>query len=140
MSTRRLAYRLGRTNSASRPGDVRSSPDHWGTNETPISCCTSFSIAPKGLRDMPEVTVIGGHDNRQREGLVSLFVDAIPCTDIVSQLNAQGVRTHVRKNDHFSGNILEPLNRPDCVRVSMCHYNTRFEVLQFLRILESIIG
>jgi selenocysteine lyase/cysteine desulfurase len=94
----------------------------------------------KGLREMPEVTVIGGHDNRQREGLVSLFVDAIPCTDIVSQLNAQGVRTHVRKNDHFSGNILEPLNRPDCVRVSMCHYNTRFEVLQFLRILEAIIG
>ena len=94
----------------------------------------------KGLRDMPEVTVIGGHDNGQREGLVSLYVDAIPCTDIVSQLNAQGVRTHVRKNDHFSGNILEPLNRPDCVRVSMCHYNTRSEVLQFLRILESIIG
>ena len=94
----------------------------------------------KGLRGMPEVTVIGGHDNPHREGLVSLYADAITCTDIVSQLNDQGVRTHVRKNDHFSGNILEPLNQPECVRVSMCHYNTRFEVLQFLRILESIIG
>jgi cysteine desulfurase/selenocysteine lyase len=94
----------------------------------------------KGLRDMPQVTVIGGHDNSQREGLVSLYVAAIPCAEVVSQLNAQGVRTHVRKNDYFSGNILEPLNRPTCVRVSMCHYNTRTEVLQFLRILESIIG
>ncbi len=94
----------------------------------------------KGLRDMPQVTVIGGHDNSHREGLVSLYVEAIPCAKIVSQLNAQGVRTHVRKNDYFSGNILEPLNRPTCVRVSMCHYNSRTEVLQFLRILESIIG
>jgi len=94
----------------------------------------------KGLRDMRAVTVIGGHDNSQREGLVSLYVESIPCAEVVSQLNAQGVRTHVRKNDYFSGNILEPLNRPTCVRVSMCHYNTQIEVLQFLRILESIIG
>lgn len=96
--------------------------------------------AQKGLRDMPQVTVIGGLDNSQREGLVSLYIEAIPCADVVSQLNAQGVRTHVRKNDYFSGNILEPLNRPTCVRVSMCHYNTRAEVLQFLGIMESIIG
>jgi selenocysteine lyase/cysteine desulfurase len=93
----------------------------------------------KGLRDMAQVTVIGGHDNSRREGLVSLYVEAIPCSEIVSQLNAQGVRTHVRKNDYFSGNILEPLNRPTCVRVSMCHYNSRTEVLQFLAILESIV-
>jgi len=93
----------------------------------------------KGLRDMPQVTVIGGHDNSHREGLVSLYVEAIPCAEVVSQLNAQGVRTHVRKNDYFSGNILEPLNRPTCVRVSMCHYNTRTEVLKFLGIMESII-
>jgi len=95
--------------------------------------------AQKGLRDMPQVTVIGGYDNSHREGLVSLYIEAIPCADVVSQLNEQGVRTHVRKNDYFSGNILEPLNRPTCVRVSMCHYNTQSEVLQFLAIMESII-
>lgn len=93
----------------------------------------------KGLRDMPEVTVIGGYDNSQREGLVSLYIEAVPCAEVVSRLNAEGVRTHVRKNDYFSGNILEPLNRPTCVRVSMCHYNTREEVLQFLRVMESIV-
>jgi len=94
----------------------------------------------KGLREMSEVVVIGGHDNPHREGLVSLYVEAIPCADIVSQLNAAGVRTHVRKNDYFSGNILEPLNRPTCVRVSMCHYNTRHEVLQFLQAIETIVA
>ena len=94
----------------------------------------------KGLRDMSEVTVIGGHDNSHREGLVSLYIEDIACADVVSRLNAEGVRTHVRKNDYFSGNILEPLNRPTCVRVSMCHYNTRDEVLKFLGIMESIVS
>jgi len=94
----------------------------------------------KGLREMSEVVVIGGHDNPHREGLVSLYLEDIPCADVVSQLNAAGVRTHVRKNDYFSGNILEPLNRPTCVRVSMCHYNTRHEVLQFLQAIETIIA
>jgi len=94
----------------------------------------------KGLRQMPEIVVIGGHDNPHREGLVSLYVESIPCADIVSQLNAAGVRTHVRKNDYFSGNILEPLNRPTCVRVSMCHYNTKHEVIQFLQALEEIVA
>ena len=94
----------------------------------------------KGLREMSEVVVIGGHDNPHREGLVSLYLEDIPCADVVSQLNAAGVRTHVRKNDYFSGNILEPLNRPTCVRVSMCHYNTRREVLQFLQAIEAIIA
>jgi selenocysteine lyase/cysteine desulfurase len=98
------------------------------------------SDGQKGLSEMPEVVVIGGHDNPHREGLVSLYVEAIPCADIVSQLNAAGVRTHVRKNDYFSGNILEPLNRPTCVRVSMCHYNSKQEVMQFLQALETIVA
>jgi selenocysteine lyase/cysteine desulfurase len=46
----------------------------------------------------------------------------------------------VRKADYFSGNILAPLGRPTCIRVSMCHYNTDREVLTFLGELESIIG
>ncbi len=96
------------------------------------------SDSQKGLRNMPGVRVIGGFDNRARKGLVSLYLDGIPCADVVSTLNARGIRTHVRKNDYFSGNILEPLNRPSCVRVSMCHYNTSEEVLKFLRIMESI--
>lgn len=93
----------------------------------------------KGLRAMPEVFLIGGHDNQSREGLVSIIVEGIPCAEVVSALNARGVRTHVRKNDYFSGNVLEPLNRPTCIRVSMCHYNTVDEVVQFLAALEDII-
>ena len=93
----------------------------------------------RGLRDMPEVYVIGGHDNPAREGMLSMIVEGLPCPEVVSGLNARGIRTHVRKADYFSGNILEPLGRPTCVRVSMCHYNTGAEVLTFLRELEAII-
>ena len=93
----------------------------------------------KGLRDMPEVYLIGGHDNPAREGLCSIIVEGKPCAEVVAELNARGIRTHVRKADYFSGNILEPLGRPTCIRVSMCHYNTSAEVLTFLRELEDIV-
>lgn len=95
--------------------------------------------AQKGLRRMPEVFVIGGHDNPAREGLVSIVVEGKPCAEVVAALNAKGIRTHVRKADYFSGNILEPLGRPTCIRVSMCHYNTADEVLAFLRELEAVV-
>ena len=94
----------------------------------------------RGLRDMPEVFLIGGHDNPAREGLVSIIVEDRPCAEVVAALNAKGIRTHVRKADYFSGNILEPLGRPTCIRVSMCHYNTPQEVLTFLRELDAIIA
>ncbi len=92
-----------------------------------------------GLRDMPEVYLLGGHDNPAREGMVSIIVEGKPCAEVVADLNAKGVRTHVRKADYFSGNILEPLGRPTCIRVSMAHYNTDQEVLTFLHELETIV-
>ncbi|MGD8350246.1 MAG: aminotransferase class V-fold PLP-dependent enzyme [Gammaproteobacteria bacterium] len=93
----------------------------------------------RGLRDLPEVYLIGGADNPAREGLVSMIIEGKPCAEVVAELNAKGIRTHVRKADYFSGNILEPLGRPTCIRVSMCHYNTREEVLTFLREIEAIV-
>ena len=96
--------------------------------------------AQRGLRDMSEVFVIGGHDNSAREGMVSIIVEGKPCAEVVADLNAKGIRTHVRKADFFSGNILSPLNRPTCIRVSMCHYNTAQEVMTFLRELDAIVA
>ena len=59
--------------------------------------------------------------------------------DKIKELNNKGVRTHIRKSDHYSGNILDPLGLKNCVRVSMCHYNTEEEVLQFLTGINEII-
>jgi len=93
-----------------------------------------------GLRDMPGVYLIGGYDNPAREGLASIVVEGRPCAEVVAALNARGIRTHVRKADYFSGNILKPLNLPTCIRVSLCHYNSEDEVLKFLRELQDIVA
>lgn len=91
-----------------------------------------------GLAKMDRVTIIGGVENAAREGLVSIYVDGIASADVVTRLNEEGVRTHLRKADHYSGNILDPLGVDGCVRVSMCHYNSIHEVAQFLAVMESI--
>lgn len=94
----------------------------------------------KGLADMPKVTVIAGANNPRRESLVSFFAHNIPSAKIVRELNNRGIRVHIRKNDYFSANILQPLQLKDCVRVSLCHYNSPEEVLRFLGAVEGIVG
>ncbi|WP_425040701.1 aminotransferase class V-fold PLP-dependent enzyme [Primorskyibacter sp. S187A] len=93
----------------------------------------------KGLADMPEITLIGGVDNPRREGLVSIAVQGMDAPDVVTALRARGIRTHTRKADHYSGNILDPLGLPSVVRVSMCHYNSQAEVAQFLQAIREIV-
>ncbi len=93
-----------------------------------------------GLADIAKVQVIGGIDNPAREGLVSMYVDGMASIDLVSKLQDHGIRVHVRKADHYSGNILKPLGLEDCVRISMCHYNSEQEVAQFLTAIREIAG
>lgn len=90
----------------------------------------------KGLAAIPAVTILGGVDNAAREGLVAMTVKDIPAADVVQHLSDEGIRVHVRKADHYSGNILNPLGLDACVRVSMCHYNTLDEVARFLKAMQ----
>lgn len=92
----------------------------------------------RGLRHMDKVSIIGGPDNPHREGLVSLNVEGMAAPDVVEALRQKGIRVHTRKADHYSGNVLEPLGLPGCVRVSLCHYNSHDEVADFLRAMETI--
>jgi len=92
----------------------------------------------KGLVEMPSVRIVGGVDNPRREGLVSLWVEGMDSPDVVTRLRERGIRTHTRKADHYSGNILKPLGQANCIRVSMCHYNTEAEVAQFLQAMREI--
>ena len=91
-----------------------------------------------GLAAMEGVHIIGGINNPAREGLVSLYVDEIESAEVVAKLNDAGIRTHLRKADHYSGNILAPLALSGCVRVSLCHYNSEAEVAQFLAAMRDI--
>ena len=91
-----------------------------------------------GVVDLPGVTVLGGADNPAREGLVCFALDTVPAAVIVEKLNAQGIRTHLRKADHYSGNILTPLGLEAAVRVSLCHYNTLDEIRTLLAAMKDI--
>ncbi|WP_295312985.1 aminotransferase class V-fold PLP-dependent enzyme, partial [Roseobacter sp.] len=84
------------------------------------------------------VTILGGPANPGREGLVCFALDHVPADSIVSRLNAAGIRTHIRKADHYSGNILTPLGLEAAVRVSLCHYNTAAEVSALLAAMKEI--
>jgi len=91
-----------------------------------------------GLSQINRVNIIGGLDNPSREGLVSIYIDGLDSAEIVKKLNDQGIRTHLRKADHYSGNILNPLKQKSCVRVSLCHYNSIEEVSEFLLAIKQI--
>ena len=91
-----------------------------------------------GLSQIPGVTVIGGANNPGREGVVSLTLDGMPAGDLVAHLREAGVRTHIRRNDHYCKNILDPLGIESCVRVSYSHYNTLAEVVKFLDAMQSV--
>ena len=93
-----------------------------------------------GLSELPGVTILGGVENPDREGLVCFALADVPAAEIVERLNAQGIRTHVRKADHYSGNILNPLGMEAAVRVSLCHYNTVEEVRALLSAMKDISG
>jgi selenocysteine lyase/cysteine desulfurase len=82
----------------------------------------------KGLKDLKGIEIIGGEKNPNRKGLVSFRINGSSSHAIVDFLNYKAIRTHVRKADHYSGNILNPLGWEDCVRVSVCHYNSSEEI------------
>ncbi len=93
-----------------------------------------------GLAEMNSVEVIGGIDNPLRQGMLSFSHKTIPAAEMVAALGEEGIRVHVRKNDMYSGNVLGPLELDDCVRVSLCHYNTAQEVARFLKAMRKILG
>ncbi|WP_290546250.1 aminotransferase class V-fold PLP-dependent enzyme [Aestuariivirga sp.] len=90
----------------------------------------------RGLKDIPGLHIIGGADNARREGVVSVWLEGITSEEVVSFLNGRGIRTHTRKADHYSGNVLAPMGLKDCIRISFSHYNSPAEVGQFLTAID----
>ncbi|MEM7544708.1 MAG: aminotransferase class V-fold PLP-dependent enzyme [Pseudomonadota bacterium] len=85
-----------------------------------------------GLAAIDGVQIIGGAENPAREGLVCFRVEGQDEADLVEALNRAGIRTHIRRADHYSGSVLRPLGMEAAIRVSLCHYNTVEEVGAFL--------
>ena len=91
-----------------------------------------------GLRAFDDVKVIGPMSLEGREGIVSFNLEGTESPDLVQEFATRGIRVHARISDGYSGHILGPLGVEDCLRVSMCHYNSPDEVRQFLGALKEI--
>ncbi|MEZ5740704.1 MAG: aminotransferase class V-fold PLP-dependent enzyme [Burkholderiaceae bacterium] len=103
-----------------------------------IALMRDGDASQRGLAAMTRVKVIGGWDNPSREGLAAITVDGMPSVAVVNRLRESGIRVHLRKADHFSGNILTPLGLDSCIRVSLAHYNSPDEVRRFLRVMDEM--
>jgi selenocysteine lyase/cysteine desulfurase len=93
-----------------------------------------------GLTDHPDIAVIGPSDTTNREGLVSFTLRGTASPDLVRQLAERGIRVHARINDAYSGHILTALSLPDCLRVSLAHYNSPEEMRALLTAIAEIAG
>lgn len=91
-----------------------------------------------GLKSFDDVKVIGPQTLEGREGIVSFNLDGMSSPDLVQEFAKRGIRVHARISDGYSGHILGALGLEDCLRVSMCHYNSPDEVRQFLGALKEI--
>ena len=93
-----------------------------------------------GLGQLPNVHVVGPENSEHRSGMISFTIDGHDSLDVVDALNADGVRTHARKQDYYSRGVLAPLGLENCVRASASHYNTRTEVEQMLATVNRLAG
>lgn len=93
-----------------------------------------------GLAQLDRVSVVGPVSSEHRSGMVSFEIGGVAAADVVDQLNADGVRTHVRKADYFSGGVLDPLGIDSCVRASASHYNSLPEVERLLATVNRLAG
>ena len=91
-----------------------------------------------GLSAIKTIKIIGKSSLEPREGVISFYVEGIPSNLIVEKLRKKNIRVHIRKNDHYCGNILNPLNLKDCIRLSICHYNSKKEAVEFLKAINQI--
>ena len=91
-----------------------------------------------GLIKIEQIEIIGDLASTSREGVVSFYFKNKPSTLIVEKLRQRKIRVHIRKDDHYCGNILRPLNQKDCIRFSICHYNSKAEVIEFLKAINEI--
>ncbi len=89
----------------------------------------------RGLSQFDNITLVGPAQLEGREGIVSFNLTGTPAQELVRKFAARGIRVHARISDAYSGRILAALGIEDCLRVSLCHYNSPAEVKTFLAVL-----
>ena len=84
------------------------------------------------------MTLIGPRELTNRQGIVSFGLKGFTAPELVRKFAEHDIRVHARIDDEYSGHILADLGMKDCLRVSLCHYNSPAEIGEFLRALRKI--
>ena len=103
-----------------------------------VSLIINGAAEIQGLSEIKKIHIIGKSSLNSREGVISFYVEGISSSFIVEQLRKNNIRVHIRKNDHYCGNILTPLKLKDCIRLSICHYNSKDEAKEFLTVINRL--
>ena len=91
-----------------------------------------------GLANCPGVELIGPATAEGREGVICCRHTGLSSEALVEHLRLNGVRVHIRRNDHYCGNVLAPLGWDDCIRISISHYNTTQDVDKLLGAMQTL--
>jgi selenocysteine lyase/cysteine desulfurase len=92
-----------------------------------------------GLSSIPGIRLFGVPDaSERREAVFAVTMDGMTAGELVIAMGARGISVHDRKHDAYSGHILEAIGAPDCVRISMAHYNTTDEIDALLAALDEL--
>ncbi|MEM3703054.1 MAG: aminotransferase class V-fold PLP-dependent enzyme [Candidatus Bathyarchaeia archaeon] len=92
----------------------------------------------EGMLGIDNVTVYGEKKNlNMREPIVAFNIKNVSTSSIVDYFEENKVRLHNRSlDDGYSKQTLMALGIKECIRVSLCHYNTMDEVETFLKLLK----
>lgn len=93
----------------------------------------------EGMLNVEGVTVYGETQNLStREAIIAFNVKGHNTTEVVDHFGQSGIRLHNRISDAYSKHTLWAMGIEECVRVSLCHYNSLEEVNVFLAALKEI--
>ncbi|MHB9071074.1 MAG: aminotransferase class V-fold PLP-dependent enzyme [Sedimentisphaerales bacterium] len=91
-----------------------------------------------GMLKIPKVSLIGDFSSLdQHEAIIAFNIAGADDTEVVvNYFEKNGIRLHNRVSDAYSKHTLDALGEKECVRVSLCHYNTVEEINLFLKLLK----
>ncbi|MDP6416409.1 MAG: aminotransferase class V-fold PLP-dependent enzyme, partial [Gammaproteobacteria bacterium] len=93
----------------------------------------------EGMLSLEGVTLYGQtQDLSTREAIVAFNVKGHNTAEVVDLFGQQGIRLHNRISDAYSKHTLSAMGIEECIRVSLCHYNSLEEMNAFLKALKEI--
>lgn len=92
-----------------------------------------------GLLSTQNLTVLGQTERLDNhESIISFTYEGKSSEEIVAYFNKNGIRLHNRISNAYSKHILDAFEIDECVRLSLCHYNSAEEVTRFLTLLKEM--